>query len=225
MAESALTREVESTDLLQTLSASIETGSQHFGFKLPDDFELADKAKFLAIWRKSYVSRMYRAPFEHLSRRLGVPLGPWPSYELPTREHNDKLHEILEDYVDNIVGVFDQMNRKVDAEQRHTIKVRAVWQDAMRDALAVLPSHNEGPTSPTDANMSAPPAKKRCRWPQSGRMAPRASLQATRPGRDWPEPSRNDVTLLPDYGKQLTEDWAPEEDIGQRWDLFEKSFA
>jgi hypothetical protein len=132
-AESALRKEVErNDDILQDVFDSIKEASQYFGFKLLEEAELSGKIKLLATWGKSYTSRMYRASFEELSRRLRIPLGQWPSFEVSPREHNEQVALLLADQVDSIVKA---CNSRVDAGQRPASKVRVASLNTIVEAF------------------------------------------------------------------------------------------
>jgi len=126
--------EVDRKDvLLQTLRKNITTAAEHIGFKLPADTEPNEMIKYLVVYGKPFISRMYRVPFEQLSRRLNIPIGQWPSFDdLLPQEHNDAVASFLTNQLDSIVKT---CNAKVDAEQLRTFNVRCAWLNSKMEAI------------------------------------------------------------------------------------------
>jgi hypothetical protein len=135
-AESALAREVSNTDeCLDRLRDRIEEGSNLVGFQFPTAEDMDERIYNLAFYGKLCTSRMYRRPFEQLSKQLGIELEDWPSLDLPPQEHNTRVRAMLDDNVADIVRQFERLHVRVAEAKQQTKDVRASLLHEMLDGL------------------------------------------------------------------------------------------
>ncbi|OAL00226.1 hypothetical protein IQ06DRAFT_347614 [Phaeosphaeriaceae sp. SRC1lsM3a] len=115
-AETVLEKQVTETDeLLDRIRDRLDESSKFTGFKLPTGETIEQRVTNLSEYGKLYVSRMYRGPIEELARRLRIRCGKWPMFDIPPKEHNEQVHDVLADFVTAVVDHFKEL--KLDIKE------------------------------------------------------------------------------------------------------------